>query len=238
MKKLTSIIAISASLSAISASGQILIDFNDSRGSLSGTDEFTIASVANTTLGSTGISLTFSGDFTDSGSGTDHSGAFAGGDFDEAAEDYFFVRDPSLGLNGALGTLEISGLTAGSYLIEVVSSVNSSTSNLDSTRIADIMVNGSFADSGPSTGNLGDDFNAVTDGNLEGTSLVWAAVAPTAGTITLTMQTPAGGFGSSSDINATGFLNSVRITAIPEPSTWVMLGGLAIFLGLIRLRRR
>ncbi len=77
-------------------------------------------------------------------------------------------------------------------------------------RIADYLVNGSYADSTPN----GDDFDARLDGWVGGNILTWNAVAVRpSGEIVLTVT----------DVQDFGYLNASRLERISEPATTMML---------------
>jgi hypothetical protein len=207
-----------AFIAASSAIAQtVLIDFNDAAGS-DGTTINAPTGSPTATLGSDTLTFSFA-NINDSG-GTGHDGNFDPGIFAEAAEDYFFVR--GTGQAGITGTISISGFTGTKYTLSLASSVSAQVDDPNIDRLADIQVNGVFADSGGDPAAFGDDYNADFHGFDTGTPLVWNNVTPGSGTITLTIQTPAGdppGFAT----DYIGFVNGLQITQIPEPSSMLLL---------------
>jgi hypothetical protein len=123
--------------------------------------------------------------------------------------------------DGTTGTITITGLSAGSYKIQLVSAQNNATS------LADIKVAGSdsvyaFADSDyNNSGATGDNWQALSNG--KNNILIWDAIyISTGGTITITFTDVS----SSSNIM---FLNALRVTAVPEPAQVAsVFGGLAL----------
>ncbi|WP_269522949.1 hypothetical protein [Coraliomargarita parva] len=197
----------------------LIVNFNGS--TVAGTEHFYSPTDGDVVWGSDTLNFDFE-NFQDSSSTGNHAGVFDndGSTFGETGVSYFFVRDQTVDSTGITATLTISGFSGDNYKLELISSVYSDTG----VRLADIQVNGSFADSGGGVALYGDDYNAYTDGFLTGTPLTWNNVVPTGvsnDTITLTVAT------SGQDLM--GFINGLRITVIPEPATM----GLFIGLGLI-----
>lgn len=192
-----------------------LIDFNQVQGS---DGDFTFDTPTDGPLGATGISLDFDGAINDSGSGTDHQGAYP----IAAAKDYFFANTGSTAVSG---TITLEGLTGPAYDITIYSSI-ASDGGSGGVRISDITVNGVFSE-----GGLSDDYDPFTQGFNNGTLLTWSNVVPVAGEIEITLSIPA-----ASGVVNTGVINALEFTVIPEPATAV-LAGLGALVMLARPRR-
>lgn len=226
MSLLFSGLLLAALLAVASAAraNQIYLDFG---GGLSNpTGNWNVIATINTTdsnlidFGSgsgTGASLTTSG-WLNTISNTGIWGPAADKDWVQelAAEDLFVAS------NGSTATATLSGLTAPGYVVEVVVAWTV-------TNHLDVTVGGVFADDNfdGTAGVDGDDFNADADGGEPGNWLIWDNVAPASGS--LTIQVAAMG-----QLNGDQpMLNAVRLTAIPEPSTLLLvvcgLAGLAMW---------
>ena len=121
------------------------------------------------------------------------------------ADDFLFLA------GGTTGTVRFEGLTGSRYKLEIVSSRSTDSSN----PIADITVNGLFADTLPN----GDDYDAHIEGFDNGNLMIWNNVAPVSGQISVAVSVQSG---------RTGFLNAVHL--IPEPASMMLLviGGIVI----------
>lgn len=130
-----------------------------------------------------------------------------------AAKDY--VATPS----NAMIEFDFKGLDpALTYTIEAISSRNSS-SGYDNANVA-------WRAIGAVTSST--TFNAYQNGYVAGSWLTWADVAPDAtGKIAIQVGVPSG-------TTPNLYLNAIRLYAVPEPATLLLLG----LAGLIPLRRR
>ena len=137
----------------------------------------TATSVVDSSGNDDGVTVTHTGWSDSSKSGTE--GAYDGGVFDNAADDYFFINA------GSPGTVTISGLLdSETYTIQLCNS------SQDSGRVGDYVVNGSFGD-GASPFN-GDDHDATVDGFVNGTIMTYSGVTPSSGEIVITTTTVSG----------------------------------------------
>ncbi len=131
---------------------------------------------------------------------------------------------------GKTGSVTLSGLGAGPYKIEVISSRFNS-----GHRGSRHKVDGVLADNNPnnttSTGCAGTTgcFHTFDDGWVDRTILTWDNVIPVGGTVTYAMESLP--FSPPANVVA---LNAMRIT--PEPTSLVLVG--VGGLGLLSLRRR
>jgi len=157
-----------------------------------------------------GVTVTYSGWTDSSFSGVE--GAYDGGVFDNAADDYFFGKDTK--------TVTISGLLdSETYTIQLCGSTNNTGSVL-----SDFKVNGSFGD-GVSPLN-GDDFDVRGDGYDAGKIMTYSGVSPSSGNIVITSTYISG---------QNGYFDAFTIEGnfVPEPATMALLGlgGLGVLLG-------
>lgn len=211
------LLAFATCLSLTSHTRAALIDFNEKQGA-DGDYTINTPTTTATALGTSGITATFSGQWSDSGSSTDHQGAYT----IDAAEDYFFVTSDE----ETSGTLVLSGLTEALYDINIFASIASEA--VSSPRLEDITVNGAF-----SAATQSNDFNPKSDGFDDGTILMWSNVAPDEfGQITVVVSIPAPTAGG----NHLGTLNALEFTAVPEPATLSVLM-LGAFTGLCGRRK-
>ncbi|MDY0166819.1 MAG: PEP-CTERM sorting domain-containing protein [Thermoguttaceae bacterium] len=168
-----------------------------------------------------GVAIALAGPWEASGL-TNESGAFSDTHpgLEPGAEDYLFLRD-----TGTEGTVTLSGLTVDRpYRVEIVSSA----SDASRDRLQDILVAGEFAD-----GLLdGQDFDSYQDGYLDGSLLVWNRVFPDIdGNILIDVKVT----GTASQAFAQ--LNAIRLMAVPEPGTAVLLAlGLLVLVATGRRR--
>jgi hypothetical protein len=189
MKKTMTLLAVVGLALGSSHAASVQVDLNDAGTDPGATWNEIAAPTGTTALKDTsgsfasGISLSFVhedtvvndpnvNDIWRDSTGTGKAGAFptTAPLFSAAADDYFW------GNNGATGQILLSGVSDGSYKIELVSSTNTG-----DFRLADITVNGAFADS-PHSGN---DFDSHRDGFDNGSLLVWNSVEITEGVITI-----------------------------------------------------
>jgi hypothetical protein len=103
---------------------------------------------------------------------------------------------------GALGTLDITGLTAVEYRIEVV------LARTEFGYLNTVRVNGAVADRTFLGTPVNDPWNATTDGLEAGNWLIWDDVAPAGGTITIT---------DTADSTTLGIVNAVRVLVTEVP---------------------
>jgi len=173
------------------------------------------AALLDTSESATGITLTASGwsSSSNTANNTNQAGAFDAA-FGLAADDNFNV-------GSGTATITLSGIAAGSYIFEIASSRSSAGSG---NRLADITVGNNFADTTPN----GDDFNANSDGFVDGSLLVWNSITAN-GADDVVIQITAG----SGDF---GYINAFTISPVPEPSSTALLGLCGI--ALILRRRR
>jgi hypothetical protein len=137
----------------------------------------TATSVVDSSGNNDGVTVTYAG-WNDSSS-FGREGAYDGGVFDNAADDYFFINA------GSSATVTISGLLdIETYTIQLCNS------SQDSGRVGDYVVNGSFGD-GASPFN-GDDHDATVDGFVNGTIMTYSGVTPSSGEIVITTTTVSG----------------------------------------------
>ena len=137
----------------------------------------TATSVVDSSGTNDGVTVAYAG-WNDSSS-VGREGAYDGGVFDNAADDYFFINA------GSPGTVTISGLLdSETYTIQLCNS------SQDSGRVGDYVVNGSFGD-GASPFN-GDDHDATVDGFVNGTIMTYSGVTPSSGEIVITTTTVSG----------------------------------------------
>ena len=137
----------------------------------------TATSVVDSSGTNDGVTVAYAG-WNDSSS-VGREGAYDGGVFDNAADDYFFINAASS------GTVTISGLLdSETYTIQLCNS------SQDSGRVGDYVVNGSFGD-GASPFN-GDDHDATVDGFDNGTIMTYSGVTPSSGEIVITTTTVSG----------------------------------------------
>lgn len=202
------LIATLGALALCTGANAALIDFNDRQGS---DGDFTFDTPTDGPLGATGITVDFAGSINDSGSGTNHQGAYP----IDAAEDYFFTNTSTGAVSSSI-TLE--GLTGPAYDIVIYASI--ATDGGLGLRIGDYTVNGAFSD-----GGVSDDFDPFVDGFTNGTVMTWTNVTPIAGEITVEINVPA----PATSVN-TAVINALEFSVIPEPASLSLLaaGGLLI----------
>ena len=159
----------------------------------------TATSVVDSSGTTDGVTVTYAG-WNDSSS-FGREGAYDGGVFDNAADDYFFINA------GSSGTVTISGLLdSETYTIQLCNS------SQDSGRVGDYVVNGSFGD-GASPFN-GDDHDATVDGFDNGTIMTYSGVTPSSGEIVITTTTVSG---------IAVHLNAFTIEGEAAPGTLILL---------------
>jgi hypothetical protein len=126
------------------------------------------------------------------------------------------------GLNGVAGNYVLSGLTGGSYTVELVSAQTSHFMNLFS-------VNGVNANRTELGTPVNTPWDSLTDGLTPGNWLIWDNVTPVGGQVTIT----------DGSIGA-GILNAMRIslTAVPEPTTWALIGAATLVTGAYAWRKK
>ena len=159
-----------------------------------GTTTVTLTDSTGSTNGGTGgngVTMTLGSNWNKS-TYTDQNGAFDGGDFAAAAEDYLYVSNTT-----ATITFTFYGSSAAEdWKVEIVSSRGSSGSN----RVSDYTVESSY-----SSDNNSDDFNAYDDGYVAGDVMEWSAVTPDGSDqITVSVTTSSSGYGYISAIRLTG----------------------------------
>ncbi len=141
-----------------------------------------------------------------------------------AANDYRFMYTDMMGEK--TGKITLYGLTDGQeYRVQVVSS-----ENYWGASVADIKVGGNWASAdyqGNYTTNIGDNWNPQTAYN-DKNWLIWSSVYSSGGSLEVTVTTPQNGMTAA-------VVNALRIEAIPEPATGLIL---ALGGGLIALYRR
>ena len=133
-------------------------------------------------------------------------------------------RGAGFRVTGGTATVTFDRLSGDAYVVEVAASNRTNFSN----SVADIAVNGSFADADEGgTGENGDDY--PLDGNGHNNWLIWNAVPPSAGQIEVSMTFASGANGT--------VINAIRL--VPEPGfASLLVGGLSALILLARLRRR
>lgn len=179
----------------------------------------------------TGVSMTLSG-FTDFAE--DQTGWNGGNDLDwvdaDATRDYFWVSAQTQSATaGQVGTITISGLPAGSsYEVSYLGVRKTQSTN---TRIADITVNGAFTNTDISS----QAYDAYKAWNTTPSPiLTWTSVAlDSSGDIVIKLD-PRDDLYADKSVNVNAWINALRITPVPEPSS---LGLLALG-GIFTLRRR
>ena len=116
----------------------------------------------------------------------------------------------------------------GLWRVEVLSSMDP---RISEKFIQDITVNGTFADTDYRGLGVGsDDFDAQVDGQQAANWLIWSAVAPDSGTITIRFD--------STEYGHANIMNAVRLLLVPEPSTLVLLCMGAVGLLVFTWRRK
>jgi hypothetical protein len=130
-----------------------------------------------------------------------------------AANDYRYMYTDFM--DAKTGKITLYGLTDGQeYRLQVVSS-----EDYWGASVADIKAGGNWASSdyqGKYTTNIGDNWNprtAYTDKNW----LIWDSVYSSGGSLEVTVTAPASGMNAA-------VVNALRIEAIPEPATALILG--------------
>jgi len=190
------------------------VDFNDADTSPSpgaswytksdaGTTTVTLTDSTGSTRGGTsgnGVTLTLGSNWNDS-TYTDQNGAFDGGDFAAAAEDYLYVSNTT-----ATATFTFYGTSAErEWKVEIVSSRGSA----GSQRVSDYTVEGTYSDD-----NNSDDFNAYDDGYSSGDVMIWAEVTPDGSDqITVSVTTSASGY---------GYISAIRLTSGSSGATYTL----------------
>ena len=214
-------------LTAIGLTGaEFHIDFSDRDTDPVG--NWNIISVINTTNANlidfntglaTGVSVTTSG--WNNENDHDSPGGFAAQKdwvVPDASTDAFVSRAPA--------TVTISGLDAGNFGIQIVSSWTNANGIVD----GDFQVEGNFADRNFEglPGVDGDDFDANTDGRAPGNWLIWNSVPTAGGEIIITAN--------PSDLGDRPILSAVQVTApVPEPGTYLMFFTIiigAVYMGM------
>lgn len=214
-------LSVSISVLATAAVAQpILVDFGDGAANptFGGVWNTVDSALSGTALvdsagAATGVVITFGGDgWIDASL---DQGAWPAGDTDWVAGDS--TADYTFNVGGDTSTVTYSGLNPGqAYRFDHVAA-----RALGSDRIADYLVNGSFADTTPN----GDDFASLADGWDGGNILRWdSVIADGSGQITMTVT----------DVRGFGYLSASRIEIVPAPASAVLLG----LGGLVATRRR
>lgn len=141
----------------------------------------------------------------------------------DAGDDYFYMMADFMGEKTA--TITLTGLTDGNpYRIQFVSS-----ENYWGIAPADIKVNGNWADAdyqGMYSSNIGDNWSGKTafaDRNW----LIWNNVYSTGGSATISVTLSAG-------FDQYAAANAIRIEAIPEPATALMISAGGLLMVLVR----
>ncbi len=122
-------------------------------------------------------------------------------------------------------TVVFSNLLSDLYRLKLISSRGDSAG----TRNADYLVNGAYADSGGATGS--NPFSASIDGWVNKSIMTWQWIAPdVSGQITLQTVPLSGNW---------SYVNAVELSAVPEPSSLMLLllGGLLAGMATWRKRR-
>ncbi|MCC7086561.1 MAG: PEP-CTERM sorting domain-containing protein [Pirellulales bacterium] len=128
-----------------------------------------------------------------------------------------------------ISTISFSQLS-GLWRIEILSSMDP---RVTINFIQNITINGQFADRDyRHLGANGDHFDARVDGQEAANWLIWNAVAPENGSVTLQ-------FDSLGINNGGNVVNAIRLLSVPEPSTVALLGmsGIGLIVFLWRHRR-
>lgn len=217
MKKALFVAAAIAAPASVVLAQPILVDYGEAGAAptLGGVWNTVDSALSGTALvdaagNATGVVITFGGDgWIDAAV---DQGPWPSGDSDwvdgDATADYTF------NVGGDTSTVTYSGLTPGqAYRFDHVAA-----RSLGDDRIADYLVNGSFADTTPN----GDDFNSLLDGWDGGNILTWNSVlADSAGQITLTVT----------DVQGFGYVTASRIGLVPAPASAALLGLGGLFAG-------
>lgn len=124
---------------------------------------------------------------------------------------------------GLTGSFLFTGLTNGSYKVEIVSA----RSNFN--YLNTITVDGVLASSTQLGTPVNTPWGSTSDGLTPGNWLIWDNVTPVGGQITITDIANASTF---------GIINAIRISAIPEPTTWALIGVVTLGTGIYGWNKR
>ncbi len=200
------------------AQTQIIIDFGDDSAS-GGNINNLITNNTNYSLIDYNTGLDTGADLYLSNVGFESTSNWSGGTVDWVTPN---IAGDLIYYNSLPTTFTITNLPDSVYTVEVVSSWNS-------VRFVDLQVEGSFADYEFNGGsNLGDYWNTGAAGQGADDFLVWNSVSSVGGEIDITFLNNGDGFYA---------LSGVRLTAVPEPSSYASVMGL-LSIGSVLLRRR